>query len=451
MKKIFLFGTLLTNFFIVSHAQQIDPLLKATFDKMIDSHFKPTEPGGTVLVAQRGKILYQRGFGMANLELNVEMLPDMLFEIGSQTKQFTAISILQLMEQGKLVITDPITKYIDSCPSSWQQVTIENLMTHSSGISDVGNVRMGATTESIIDAAKKQTLAFKPGTKAFYANIEFVLLGVIVEKVSGKSIGTYFKDHMLAPLNMKNTYCNNNDVIIPNRTPAYLKRSVGFTNTPMSNIVGGAGGLISNTHDILLWYEALAAGKLVKKETLAQAWKPFVLADGKPSQFGYGWGAGGAVQGSPVVEHGGMAGGYCTSALYMPAEQVFVAVFLNQRGYPDPFTQNIAAVFIGKPYPMDTISLSVGELQEYTGSYEVNDGSKRKILLNNGRPYCETSDGRSKLLMLPYAKDKFILDGTFWMFTFQRNDAGKVVAVIRSDKRYNMLSQSWKKIETEIK
>jgi CubicO group peptidase (beta-lactamase class C family) len=451
MKQTFIILMQLTSLLVVANAQPIDPAIKTKFDKIIDSHFKSDEPGGTVLVAQRGKILYERGFGLANLELSVKMQPEMLFEIGSQTKQFTAVSILQLMEQGKLSLNDPITRYIDSCPTYWQQVTIENLMTHSSGISDVGNVRMEATTENIIEAAKKQPLSYAPGTKTFYANIEFVLLGAIIEKLSGQTVGNYFKENILKPLNMKHTYCNTNNAVIPNRSAAYLKRSIGFTNTPTVNTVGGAGGLISNTYDMLIWYEALAAGKVVKKETLDRAWKQYVLADGKPSNFGYGWNAGGSVQGSQITEHGGMAGGYCTDALYLPKEQVFVAVFLNQRGYPDPIAQDMAALLIGKPYPMDTVRLLVEELKEYTGSYEVSDGTKRKVLLTNDKLYCETSDGRSKLLMVPYSKDQFNLAGSLWTFSFQRDNRGKITGVIRFDKRYNTLSQSWKRLETEIK
>lgn len=427
--------------------QPLDPAMKALFDQLIDAGFKPDGPGGTVLIAQKGKVLYERGFGMANLELNVKMQPDMLFEIGSQTKQFTAICILQLMEQGKLAIADPISKYFENAPEAWQQVRIEHLMTHSSGISDLNNARNNTNTTETIEAVKKQPLAYTPGTKTFYANIEFILLGAIVEKLSGQTIGNYMKEHILGPLGMKHTYCNANEAIIPNRTPAYLKRSIGFTNVATTNVVGGAGGLISNTYDMLTWYEALAAGKLVKKETLNRAWKAYVLADGKPSKFGYGWGAGGAVQGSPMIEHGGVSAGYATEAFYMPEEQVFVAVFLNQRSYTDAIAQELAAIFIGKPYPRNDIQLPDEVLQAYAGMYEDKEGKKRSLTCSNGKLYYEPQ-GVGKIQMIFYEKDKFNFDNTLMMGSTRRDAQGKVTVLELLDKRFSSSTGAlWKKIE----
>lgn len=426
--------------------QQISPAMKASFDQIIDSCFKPDEPGGTVLIAQKGKVLYERSFGMANLELNVKMQPDMLFEIGSQTKQFTAICILQLMEQGKLAITDPISNYFENSPLAWQQITIGNLMTHSSGISDLKEQR-NISVAAMIDTVKKRALAYPPGTKTFYANIEFVLLGAIVEKVSGQTYGDYLKEHIISPLGMKHTYYADNYNVIPNRAPAYLKRSTGFTNAITSISVSGAGALISNTYDMLTWYEALVAGKVVKKETLDRAWKPYVLANGKPSKFGYGWMIGGAVQGSPIIEHSGLAIGYSTEAFYMPKEQVFVAVFLNQRGYPDPLAQNLAAILIGKPYPTKSIQAPEQILQACSGTYETEEGGTRSLTFNDGKLYY-IPKGVPKIQMTFYDTDKFYFNNTLMMGAIRRDAQGRITALELFDKRYlSSPGMFWKKIE----
>ncbi|MES2778039.1 MAG: serine hydrolase domain-containing protein [Bacteroidota bacterium] len=445
MKKILLLLAALPPVFVA--AQQVTPAMKASFDHLIDSRYRADAPGGTVLIAQKGKVLYERGLGIANLELNVKMQPDMLFEIGSQTKQFTAICILQLMEQGKLAVTDPISRYLQDAPASWQQVTIENLLTHSSGINEVPNGGNMPVAEKI-KVSQNLPLAFVPGTKSSYVNFEYSLLGAIVEKVAGQPLGKYVKDHILDPIGMKHTYWNDYNGIIPNRTPAYLKRSAGFTNVTNIPPPDGAGGLISNTYDMLTWYEALAAGKVVKKETLKQAWKPHILADGKASTFGYGWMAGGAVQGSPISEHSGMMGGYCTESLYMPEEQIFVAVFINQRGYPDPTAQELAAILIGKPYLADSIQMSADELKTYTGTYEVGEGDKRIMSFSNGKLYYEPNGRAGKIQMIPYEKDKFNADITMWSFIFHRDATGNIISVTRFDKRYyNPSGQFWKKVQ----
>jgi hypothetical protein len=215
----------------------------------------------------------------------------------------------------------------------------------------------------------------------------------------------------------------------------------------MSILVSGAGALISNTRDMLTWYEALAAGKVVKKETLAQAWKPYVLADGKPSKFGYGWMAGGAVQGSPIIEHGGLAIGCSTEAFYMPKEQVFVAVFLNQRSYPDAVAQELAAIFIGKPYPRDSIKLADEVLQACAGMYEDGEGNKRSLTFCNGK-LCYEPKGASKIQIIPYSKDKFNFDNTLMMGTIRFDERGRITALELFDKRYLAApGWLWKKIK----
>lgn len=423
---------------IHSVAQELTAETKAGFDRLIDARYKADEPGGTVLIARNGKVLYQRGFGLANLEQHIQMQPDMLFGIGSQTKQFTAVCALKMAEQGKLQVTDPISRYIDHCPPAWQDITIENLMTHSSGISDLRTGNAWALAAKI-DSAITKPLAYKPGTKTFYANIEFEILGYIVEKVSGESIVANFKNHIIEPLGLKNTYAPSGNQAIPGLIPCYVKRSDGRYNSsdniPAPN-VSGAGGLISNTKDMMIWYEALASGKVLTKQTMTKAWEPYRLADGTSSKFGYGWRAGGDVQGSPIAEHGGLGFGFSTESIYLMNEHVYVGVFLNQRSYADATAQELAAILLGKPYPVETASMTETELLSCAGIYKDDSGAEKLFSFLDGKLYYEPK-GAVRSRLAPYSKNRFFLDNTLVECEAVRDSLGKVTAMRFRDRRFS--------------
>jgi CubicO group peptidase (beta-lactamase class C family) len=412
-------------------SQTID---KKIFDQIIDSRFKPDEPGGTAIIAQHGKIIYEHAFGMASLELNVKMQPDMVFCTGSMTKQFTAICILQLMEQGKLKVTDPISNYIADCPESWKPITIENLLSHTSGIAD--QPVQGNTSENWVKLYQSKPLSFQPGTKYFYANSEYVILGYIIEHVSGMAYANYLKANILTPAGMTHTYIQDDRTIISNRVPAYLGGKNGFRNVLPSGLPGTAAGtLLSTTHDMLLWNQALVAGKLVKKETLDKAWTSFKLNSGKAINYGYGWQTGGSIQGSPIVEHGGVAVGYITDAIYMLKEDIYVAVFVNQRSaLPDFITDELAANFIGKPYSVHPVNLSDDSLKTFTGNYADSAGV-RTIVLTNHKLFYQHGNG-PKLPLTPCGADRFYFDNTQVTGEIGRDAARHILGLVLIDRRY---------------
>jgi len=436
MKKAILLLICLPAILTASAQNALPPAMKAAFDRIIDAKFKPDEPGGTVLIAKKGEVIYTRGFGMANLELGVRMQPDMVFQTGSMTKQFTAICILQLAEQGKLKVTDPLSNYITDSPDAWKPVTLENLMTHSSGIADQPNWQ-NFSVNDLITNAKGRPLAYTPGTKVAYNNIEFMLLGKVIEKASGMSYRDYLKQYILQPLGMQHTYYNDNMNIIPERVPCYIKtRNGSFANINAGINPSAAGALLSNTRDMLIWNQGLVTGKLVKKETLEKAWTPYRLHDGSASRFGYGWQVGGEIQDSPIIEHSGIATGYATEAFYMPKEEVYVAVFLNQRGIiPEVIAEDLAATLIGKPYQMQEISLSDERLQAYSGVYEDSDSVKRTLTVTDHHLYYQRTDG-PKLRMIPYAPDQFYFDNTSSITLIKRDAQGQVTGLESRDKRY---------------
>ena len=211
-------NTIITFFFLglsitLTNAQnQTDPQLTAAVDKLLAEQFKPNETGCAALVARRGQIIYKKAFGMADLELNVPMQPDMIFRIGSITKQFTAVAILQLMEQGKLSLQDEITKYLPDYPMNGHKITIEHLLTHTSGIQSYTGMKdfkelmtKDVKPEELINRFKNQPMEFAPGTKFHYNNSGYFLLGYIIEKITGKTYPQYLEETFFKPLGMTNT------------------------------------------------------------------------------------------------------------------------------------------------------------------------------------------------------------------------------------------------------
>nr|MCU0366897.1 beta-lactamase family protein [Bacteroidales bacterium] len=229
--------------------------LTAEYDRMLSEKFRQGETGCAALVAKDGQIIYKKAFGMADLELNVPMQPDMVFRIGSITKQFTAVAILQLMEQGKLSLQDDITKYIPDYPTHGYNITIEHLLTHTSGIKSYTNVpefqkyvRQDMKPEEAINTFRNLPMEFAPGTKWNYNNSGYFLLGYIIEKVSGKTYQEYIEENFFKPLGMTGSCYGNDSRIIKNRASGYQPGKDGVQNADfLSMLLPYSAGAIQST------------------------------------------------------------------------------------------------------------------------------------------------------------------------------------------------------------
>ena len=218
--------SLILNIGYTQHAT--DEKLFQHFDKILSEQFKPDEPGTTVLVARQGKVIYSKALGMANMELNVPMEMDHVFWIASIGKQFTAVAILQLMEQGKLSLRDEITKFIPDYPTQGNKITIEHLLTHTSGIPTYSGMEdpekklaFDCTPTEVIDFFKNLPMRFAPGTKWEYSNSGYFLLGYIIEIITGKPYAEYLEENFFRPLGMINSRFASNKNIVKNRVGAY--------------------------------------------------------------------------------------------------------------------------------------------------------------------------------------------------------------------------------------
>jgi CubicO group peptidase (beta-lactamase class C family) len=416
------------------------PATTAKLDEVASRYYKADEPGAAVLVLRDGKPILRKAFGMADLEQAVSMRPEHVFEIGSITKQFTAIGILQLVEEGKIGLGDEITKFLPDYPTQGKTITIEHLLTHTSGIQDVtemesfpSTMRTDVTPKELIDRFKNEPMEFAPGTKWKYDNSGYVLLGAILEKVSGQSYDDYLRKHVFPRAGLTNTAYGDLTTIIPRRVRGYEKQDGHYVNADYLSMTlpFAAGALVSTVDDLARWTDAVATGKLVSPSLVQRAWTSSKLTDGSATGYGYGWIIGNAF-GTRVIQHDGSINGFSSEELWMPDEKVFVAVLTNlgSGGTDSTFIANqLASYAIGRPFDPVAITLPAGKLQEYTGLYRADDEkTTRTISLENGQLFSQRRGG-AKAPLKPSASDVFFIDRSLTTFRFERNGSGKVIAL----------------------
>ncbi len=427
----------LFSFAFAQTASKNTLLLTNSFDSIMNKEFKANEPGASVIVVKKGQIIYKKGFGVADMELNIPVNPDMNFRLGSITKQFTAVCILQLVEQGKLSLQDDIKKYIPDYAIK-EPITIEHLLTHTSGIKSYTSVdsfwkqmRTDLTPRAIIALTEKDTLEFKPGTKWNYNNTGYVMLGYIIEKVSGKTYEEYVQQNIFNPAGMSSSYYGSESRIIKNRAKGYKNNEKEFLNSDYISMTlpHAAGSLLSTVEDLWKWNKALYSYKLVKKEWVDKAITPYTLPDGKSTGYGYGLGVS-KIQGSKTIEHSGGIPGFSTDAIYLPAEDIFVAAFSNCdcKG-PSGFTPKLAAIALGKPYNFNALPLTEADAKQYEGIYTDEKGEERVIRWDKDKLTSQRGGG-NKFTIKPYEKDNFFFEGSFNFIDFKRNSSGAVDALL---------------------
>ena len=359
-------------------------------DELFINQFNPSQPGCEVLIAKHGEIVYKKAFGSANLQLNVPLRSDMVFNIASITKQFTAVAILQLFENGKLSLDDSVQKFIPDFPSKGRTITIENLLTHTSGIKDymqidypnVNMERWDFTPEQLIDSFKNYPLDFEPGTKFSYSNSGYYLLGYIIEKISGRRYQDYVQDHLLKPLKLTHTYFDSAGIIIPNRVNGYYKTDSIYKNEDYwsPTIEYAAGGLISNVDDLYKWHTGLYSYQIVKKETLEKAFMPYRLRDGTTIDYGYGWFVR-TTNGIKSIEHEGGMPGFVSNEIYFPDEDVYMAILCNCGDTPiDELSVTVSGIALGKALQKN-IEVDPKTLDQYTGVYKLSVDMNRTIVI----------------------------------------------------------------------
>jgi CubicO group peptidase (beta-lactamase class C family) len=336
---------------------------------------------GTVLVARGSDVLLSKGYGSANLEWDIPNTPTTKFRLGSITKQFTAASILMLEERGKLKLDDPIKKYVPEAPAAWEPITIFNLLTHTSGIPNFTNLpeyktlKLEATpVAKTIAVVRDKPLDFSPGEKMSYSNSGYLVLGYVIERITGASYEKFVTDNIFVPLGMKDSGYDSNTAIIAHRAAGYTSSAAGPVNADYvhMSVPHAAGALYSTTEDLLRWEQGLFSGKLISATSLAKMTTPF------KSDYAFGV----MVQtagGRKVIQHGGGIEGFNTFLAYYPDTKLTVAVLANLNGQaPNQIAATLADLAHGGTVQLTSerkeIALPVATLAKYVGTYEVAPG-----------------------------------------------------------------------------
>lgn len=413
--------------------------LTQSLDGLLAPYDKRDEPGGVVMVARSGQVLYTKAFGLANMELAVPVNDSTIFFIGSNTKQFTAVSLLQLLEKGLVQLEDSLGRFLPSCPYPVSGVRIRQLLAHTSGLGSNSETaayrqldRKGVTPDELVNYFVNIPMDFPAGSRWAYNNANFYVLGWLVEKLAGKTYADYVTENIFRPAGMRNTHMGKALPVIRNRASGYTNFRLGIQNAPVANpgLLYASGGIQSTVEDMLKWNRALTAGRLLKPETVRLLHTPQLLPDGKRTSYGMGFHLQ-DLHGSAAWRHGGLIEGFTSETLYLPAEDVYVVVLLNEETSKIPIqalSRIIAGMAIGKPYRFEEMAIGKNELPKFTGVYENDRGELVNITEQDGRLVFQRPNGAP--YSLHYAgSNEFFFEKDFLRAEFIGNAAGKIASL----------------------
>jgi CubicO group peptidase (beta-lactamase class C family) len=400
---------------------------KAQLDALFAAYDRSDSPGCTLGVFQNGRIAYARGYGMANLELGVANSVQTVFDIGSLGKQFTAFSILLLARDGKLSLDDDIRKFLPEIPDYGARVTVRNLLHHTGGLRDyIGLLSLeGLRTEDVTteqDAldvlARQKAPLFAPGSRYEYSNSGYFLLGVIVKRVSGKSLRDFARERIFEPLGMSHSqYNEDHNRIIPNRATGYEVKDSGGFRIDMSDFEqNGDGGVLTTVEDLLLWDRNFADPAVGDRPLLEEMQTPGKLADGKPIDYAAGLRPG-KYRGLQTVGHTGSWAGYRALLYRFPDQKLSVCILCNRPVERLPMMRRVADLYLGdlmEKAPAEPaastkpkVALSASELARLAGAYR--DPKTEEVWILEVRDGTLVADAQgSRIPLDPVAPGRFV-------------------------------------------
>lgn len=291
-------------------------------------------PGLSLAVMESGRIVLAKGYGVSNVESQVPVKQETIFQSGSMGKQFTATAVMMLVENGKVALEDKITKYFTNAPASWTNVTVRHLLTHTAGFTGYPkefDLRRDYTEDELLQRIAAIPLEFTPGEKWSYSNLGYVTLGILIHRVSGEFYGDFIQERIFKPLDMRTARVISEADIVPNRAAGYRLVQGKLKNqewvSPTMNTTAD-GSLYLSVLDMAKWDAALYTDKILKKSSLNEMWTPVRLNNDQAQGYGFGWSLG-EIRDHRVVEHSGAWQGFKSHIARYPEQGLTVVVFVN--------------------------------------------------------------------------------------------------------------------------
>jgi CubicO group peptidase (beta-lactamase class C family) len=401
-------------------AQPNEVELTKRIDEYVTAYVNVNDFSGSVLLARDGKPLFLKSYGYANREWQIPNAPDTRFRIGSITKQFTSMLIMQLREQGKLKLEDPVCLYVNRCPDAWKPVTIHHLLTHTSGIpshtrSPAWQARnmVPHTTDQVVDYVRDLPLQSAPGQRFAYNNFGYYLLGMVVEKVTGRKYEDALQSQILGPLGLTGTGYDWPGTIIPKRASGYDGRGAALRNTPAIDMQStlGSGAMYSTVLDLLKWDQALYGDQLLPEAPKKIMWTPAL------DNYACGWEIAAPspkTDGQARMSHSGGINGFGANLIRVPQLRLTAIVLSNNESTPATVMSNeILAIYGGHtvtlPVARPVATVDPAVYDRYAGKYQLPSGALLTIAREGSKLYAEVT-GPGKFELIPESETRFFSD-----------------------------------------
>jgi CubicO group peptidase (beta-lactamase class C family) len=410
----------------VARADEVDDYVRG---RMAREHI----PGVSLVVLRHGKVIKAKGYGYVSLELKVPATPDTVYDLASTTKPFVALLVVLLAQEGKWRLDDPIRRYVEETPEAWKDITLRHLLSHTSGIPDYlrdlqKDFPNETPPEPIVRLAMASPLRAAPGTKWDYSNTNYVLLGMALRKITGKTYDVLLRERLFSPMGLRDTRRHTPDEMVPNRAVGYLWYGGAFRNAEFLKFLmtdHGDRGLISTARDLAKWDAVLSSDTLLTAETKRAMWTPVRQSDGATAEYGLGWFVR-EVNGHRQISHPGGAPGTGAAFTRYPDDGLTVIVLTNGgRPFMQALERGIASRYVPGLRAAKPVRVPTNRLDAATGYYNAYGSQIVKATRDRAGLLLDDGGGLNNEF-LPVAPDRFLAEEAEREFTVATDTGGNV-------------------------